>query len=85
MVCLLSDSWCWVFCPLVFVSLSTWGAVALTSVYVRARALVLSGSLFVLLLVIVEVFIFQHGRFVAAVSMETLFVFLLYCSLIIAG
>jgi hypothetical protein len=80
-----ADSWCWVFCPLVFVSLSPWGAVALTSVYVRARALVLSGSLFVSLLAIVEVFLFQPGRYVAVVSMETLFVFLLYCCLTIAG
>ncbi len=80
-----ADSWCWVFCPLVFVSLSPWGAVALISVYVRARALHLSGSFFVLLLVIVEVILFQPGRFVAVFSMETLFVFLLYCSLTIAG
>jgi hypothetical protein len=34
-----------------------WGAVALTSVYVRARTLVLSGTLFILLVVIVEVFL----------------------------
>ncbi len=47
-----------------------WGAVALTSVYVRVRALVLSGSLFVLLLVIVEVYLFQPGRFVAVRSFD---------------
>ncbi len=45
-----ADSWCWVFCPLVFVSLSP--RELSPSVYVRARTLVLSGSLFVLLLVI---------------------------------
>jgi hypothetical protein len=70
-----ADSWFWVFCSLVFVSLSPWGAVALTSVYVRARTLVLSGSLFVSLLVIAEVFLFQPGRFAAVISMATLFVF----------
>jgi hypothetical protein len=66
-----ADSWCWVSCPLVLVSLSPWGAVALTSVYVRARTLVLSGSLFVSLLVIAEVFLFQPGRF-AAVTVSSL-------------
>ena len=71
-----ADSWCWVFCPLVFVSLSPWGAVALTSVDVRARTLVLSGSLYVSLLVIAEVFLFQPGRFAAVISMATLFVFI---------
>jgi hypothetical protein len=40
---------------------------------------------FVLLLVIAEVFLFQPGRFVAVVSLETLFVFLLYCCLTTAG
>jgi hypothetical protein len=47
--------------------------------YVRARALVLSGSLLVLFLVIVEVFLFQSGRFVVVVPMETLLVFLIWC------
>ena len=40
---------------------------------------------FVLLLVLAEVFLFQPGRFVAVDSLETLFVFLLYCYLTIAG
>jgi hypothetical protein len=42
---------------------------------------------FVWLLVIAEVFLFQPGRFVfvAVVSLETLFAFLLYCCLTIAG
>ena len=73
-----ADSWCWVFCPLVFVSLSP--RELSPSVYVRARTLVLSGSLFVLLLVIAEVFLFQPGRFAAVISMETLFgVYYYYC------
>jgi hypothetical protein len=80
-----SASWYWVLCPLVFVSLSPLGAVVITFIYVRARALVLFGSLFVLFLVIVEVFLFQSGRFIAVFSMETRFVFPLYCCLIIAG
>jgi hypothetical protein len=40
---------------------------------------------FVWLLVIAEVFLFQPSRFVVVVSLETLFVFLLYCCLTIAG
>jgi hypothetical protein len=47
----IADSWCWVFCPLVFVTLSPLGscckgAVVIIFIYVRARALVLPGSLF---------------------------------------
>jgi hypothetical protein len=80
-----ADSWCLVLCPLVFVPLSPWGAVVITSVYARAQALVFSGSLFALLLVIAEVFLFQPARFVAVVLLETLIVFLLYCCLTIAG
>ena len=66
-----SASGCWVLYPLVFVSLSPWGAVVITFIYVRARALVLSGSLFVLFLIIVAVLLFKSGRFIAVVSMET--------------
>jgi hypothetical protein len=40
---------------------------------------------FVLLLVLAEVFLFQPCRLVAVDSLETLFVFLLYCYLTIAG
>ena len=66
MVCLLtlgvgcSVFWCLFLFP-------PWGAVTIASVYVRARTLVISGSLFVLLLVIAEVFLFQPGRFAAVI------------------
>ena len=40
---------------------------------------------FIWLLVIAEVLLFQSGRFVTVVSLETLSVFLLYCCLTIAG
>jgi hypothetical protein len=75
-----SDSWCWVFCPLVCVSYTPGElSSSLLFNYVRAWAIVLSDSLLVLFLVIDEVFLFQSGRFVVVVPMETLLVFLIWC------